>query len=1101
MPRRKIINNYRQHRKITKKIDQLDQQLELFSLQLEQFSSKIENSHETNILSSIIIKICRTLNLNNVFEIATNETRKLLKADRVAIYQFKEDWSGEFIVDSVEKNWISLMSQQQEYSEITTNISDCSIKYLNPTDSVADTYLQETKGNIFLASNAFRVCNDIYEAGFSQCYINILERYQARAYAIVAIYHQQKLWGLLAAYQNSSPREWRKIEVNFLSQISDHLGIAIYQSELLKKSESCYQELQKTLDIQAKQKQEELIRETKKEKALAEVIDKIRRTLDLDTIFNTVTSEVRQLFNADRVAIFQFEDYSNYNDGQFVSENHLEPYQSALSLKVTDRCFGDNYATLYEKGHILAIEDIYKENLSDCHMTILSRFQIRANLVLPITNNKQLWGLLCVHQCSFPRRWKEEEIEFLKKITIQLGVALQQAELFNQQKKRTNQLQVALAEVEKQKQQQILIANQERTIAHIIQSMRSSLDIEQILKTTTDEIRQALQCDRTVVYRFFSDWSGEFIYESMSKYWKPLDSGGEKINWNDTYLQETQGGRYANHETFAVDNIYTVGHEVCHIEMLEALEIQAYMIAPIFDREKLWGLLATYQNSNPRHWLPHEINLIKRIGEQLGVAVQHAHLLQELATTSEKAQTANKAKSEFLANMSHELRTPLNAILGFTNLFNRDSTLNSKQKDYLSIIKRSGEHLLTLLNDVLEMSKIEAGKIILNTNDFDLHFLLQNLKEMFELKAQLKGLKLNFYCADNVPQFIHGDESKLRQVLINLLSNGIKFTEKGEVNLHSNFLKDDDVSFPQINFTVQDTGLGIDEKEISILFDAFVQTATGRKSQEGTGLGLPISKKFIELMGGEITVRSKVNQGSIFQFSIPIQLVENIEINPIKLNKIIGFSGIEEEYRILIVDDKLESRLILLNMLSEIGFAIKEAENGQQAVSLWETWQPHLIWMDMRMPLLNGDEATKIIRQQEENKNFTTKIIALTANVFDNERCQLLQAGCDDFVAKPFPEEIIYEKIAQHLGITFTYQLDSLMDSTMEEEYQYQLKQMNQEWLAKLHQSALTARENQLKTLVTEIETEYPKLAEYLFDLIKKLLFDKITELSIPSPN
>lgn len=595
----------------------------------DQFSAQVKVSSQINILAGIIAKIRRTLNLDHILNITVKETRKLLKADQVAIYKFNDDYTGQFIAESVADGWISLLHAQQENTEIKANISECSVKYLNSTDSIIDTYLQQTKGASFTPSNAFRVCNDIYQAGFSRCYLNILEIFQARAYIIIAIYDQKKLWGLLAVYQNSSPREWQKIDIHLLSQISDHLGIAITQAELFKTCQSRYQELQQTLDIQAKQKEEELIQETKQEKALAEVIDKIRRTLDLDTIFKTVTREVRQLFNTDRVAIFHFDDYTNYHEGKFVCENVIEPYQSVINQNVVDRCFGDKYSTSYRDGHYLSIEDIYTANLSDCHISILSRFQIRANLVLPINQNKQLWGLLCVHQCSSPRQWKEGEIDFLQKITVQIGVALQQADLFYQQKKRTEELQIALAEVEKQKQQQILIADQERTIAHIIESMRFSLDIEQVLKTATDEMREALQCDRAVVYRFHDDWSGEFVYESMSKHWIPLNVANQQFVWTDTYLQETQGGRYAHHETFAVENIYTVVHEPCHIHILEMFQIKAYMIAPIFAGEKLWGLLAAYQNTNPRYWLPHEINLIKRIGEQLGVTLQHADLLQQ----------------------------------------------------------------------------------------------------------------------------------------------------------------------------------------------------------------------------------------------------------------------------------------------------------------------------------------------------------------------------------------------------------------------------------------------------------------------------------------
>lgn len=385
---------YRKRRKNDRTWSKFEEKFDQLGTKFDQFSSQVEVSYQINILSSIISKIRRTLNLNNVLNIAVTETRKLLKADRVAIYKFNDDDTGQFVAESVADGWISLLQIQEENTEIKTNVSECSVKYLKSTNSVTDTYLQQTKGGSFTPNNSFRVCNDIYQAGFSRCYLNILERYQARAYAIVAIYDQEKLWGLLAVYQNSSPREWQKIEIHLLSQISDHLGIAITQAELLKTSETRYQELQKTLDIQAKQKEEELIQETKQEKALAEVIDKIRRTLDLDTIFDTVTSEVRQLFNADRVAIFHFDDYINYHEGKFVSENVIEPYQSVINQNVIDRCFGDKYSTSYQDGHYLTIEDIYSANLSDCHISILSRFQIRGNLVLPINQNKQLWGLL-----------------------------------------------------------------------------------------------------------------------------------------------------------------------------------------------------------------------------------------------------------------------------------------------------------------------------------------------------------------------------------------------------------------------------------------------------------------------------------------------------------------------------------------------------------------------------------------------------------------------------------------------------------------------------------------------------------------------------------
>jgi GAF domain-containing protein/CheY-like chemotaxis protein len=1068
--------------------------------QLRQQSQDLKASlQRERTIAAIIDKIRRSLNLNVIFQTTTNEVRSLLQAERVAIYRFNPDGSGEFIIDSVASGFTSLLHKQQENPELKKNVSECSIKYFQPSCplSFKNSYLHIDDEDSLEQDSLFRVCEDIYTAGFSQCYLEVLKLYEARAYAIVPIYQAEKLWGLLAVYQNSAPRQWQNTEINFLIQISNKLEIAIQQAQLLQETQQRSQKLQETLHSQLQKRAKELETETRKERALAEVIDKIRRTLDLKTIFNTATAEIRRLLNVDRVGVFYFYPKTRYQQGEFVSESVNPNYRSILRVKVTDRCFGDIYAVDYESGHILVTPDIYEAGLSDCHIELLARLQIRANLVVPLIKGKKLWGLLCLNQCSCPKDWETEEIDFVQKIATQLGVALQQAQLLQKEQKHSQQLQQALAQVNKQKQQQAIIAHQERTIARIIESIRQTLDLDQIFSSTTQEIRITLKCDRCVVYRFLPDWSGEFVYESMTDGWTPLIVANMKTVWLDTYLQENQGGRYVNHETFAVDDIYTIGHAQCHLELLEMFQIKAYMVAPVFAGDKLWGLLAAYQNTAPRQWRSHEINLLSRIGDQLGVAVQQAELLQKLKEASEKANAANTAKSEFLANMSHELRTPMNAILGFTQLLNHDSSLNQKQQDYLGIIGRSGEHLLSLLNDVLEMSKIEAGRITLNCNDFDLLHLLQSLEEMFHLKAQSKGLRLNFeYHKEEIPQYIYGDESKLRQVLINLVGNAIKFTESGEVTLRcsyyfvsssagtlseceklcelrsqngfgdqtptlrtqnservwipTSYTQNSELSRTQnseeqlsiinqpstinhqpssinhqhlLHFEIQDTGLGIAENEIAILFEPFVQTYTGRNSQEGTGLGLPISQKFVELMGGKITVDSVLNQGSLFSFDVEIKLSENSLINQGQNRRIIGLESSQPKYRILVVDDKWESRLVLINLLSPLGFEVQSAENGQQALEIWEKWQPHLIWMDMRMPILNGYDTTMEIRKREQAKNqgLITKIIALTASAFDTEQAQILAVGCDDFIPKPFREEVIYEKISEHLGVNYLY--------------------------------------------------------------------------------
>lgn len=394
-----------------------------------------------------------------------------------------------------------------------------------------------------------------------------------------------------------------------------------------------------------------------------------------------------------------------------------------------------------------------------------------------------------------------------------------------------------------------------------------------------------------------------------------------------------------------------------------------------------------------------------------------------LQKAMEAAQVASLAKSQFLSHMSHELRTPLNVVLGFTQLMSRTRPLSIKQQDYLNMISRSGEHLLTLINDVLELSKLEAGRTTLSSNDFDLSALLDDLYQMFQFKAEMKGLQLHFEKAIDLPHHIHTDERKLRQVLMNLLSNAVKFTEEGSVVLRvdagGGMWHVGEKPAYALHFEVEDTGPGIAPDELDYLFEPFMQTEAGRRSQEGTGLGLPISYKFVQLMGGDITVESRPEAGSIFRFTVQAYRVQGSnKQGPLCHRQVIGLEDGQSTYRILVVEDKLENRQLLTELLQPIGFQVKSGANGQEAIDLWLQWSPHLIWMDLQMPILDGYEATKQIKAIGQN---TPVIIALTGSVFEEERAVALAAGCDDFVRKPFRTEMIFEKMAEYLGVRYMY--------------------------------------------------------------------------------
>ncbi|MBD2292570.1 response regulator [Anabaena sphaerica FACHB-251] len=430
----------------------------------------------------------------------------------------------------------------------------------------------------------------------------------------------------------------------------------------------------------------------------------------------------------------------------------------------------------------------------------------------------------------------------------------------------------------------------------------------------------------------------------------------------------------------------------------------------------------------------------------------------ELTQAKKAAEAANRAKSEFLANMSHELRTPLNAILGFTQLMQGDTTLNAEQKENLDIIIASGEHLLSLINDVLEMSKIEAGKITFNKTNFHLSTLIESLQSMLQLKATEKGIKLYFDLAPNLPQCIRTDKGKLRQILLNLLSNAIKFTHQGSVTF-----KVEAQEKNTLKFAVIDTGTGIAPEELKHLFNPFVQTESGRKSHQGTGLGLVITRKFVQLMGGDIHVDSTLGKGSIFHFTIRFRsvLVDAVA-SPLSTRRIMALAPDQTHYRIMIADDIENNRQLLVKLLQPIGFEVREAKNGKEAITLWQEWQPHLIWMDMRMPEINGYTATKIIRQLSQEQNKPVIIIALTASVFEEERAAIKAAGCDEMVRKPLQAQIIFDKISEFLQVRYLYEDDKIKHT----------KQLN---LPLLETSIKTASE--VKILIAEDNLVNQKVA------------------------